>query len=131
MMVRGLKVPPLGSVKDKYLQLLMVKETEKEYARVSTLIYAIWATVGGEATQTMAGNASKYFDKLSELLTPYVKRDDPNSEKRQLAMLKRMMTGFGYDAEEGMQRADQVKPKKKKRQSIWEKMLGKKEDPDE
>lgn len=66
----------------------MDKQLEREYVTTMVPIYAIWATLGGEATKTYGEETTKTLEKLLKLTFPYL--DVKDSAKRQAADMKLM-----------------------------------------
>lgn len=99
--LRGLEVPPLGTPQDLYLQLLMIRENEKEFAGKLLNLYSLWATVPGDGASRFAEQANKQLETLQRAYFPYAKgatRED--RDKRDMKMVERLFANFGEQPKE-------------------------------
>lgn len=100
------------------MQLVMLRENEREFSSKLLQLYGLWATVPSDSAKQFAEDAMNQLDVIRKSYYPYIKvADRATRDKNELKIVEKIFNQFGL---EEMVPGHKEPPK---RESFWEKKL--------
>lgn len=127
--LQGVKLPPLGTFQDAYLQALVADQLNREVVRTRTLIYANWSVVGGDAGKQATDLTVKSMEEYQQRLFPHMKgTTSVERDQRDIKIMEQFLKQIGWGRL--IKAKEKAKPnegeaKDEKPPGMWQQIWGK------